>query len=180
MDFPKPGDILRIESYKHDGTLHRTWKRSVVLDGSDSLLLANKDVEVMEADGRRWISEGLAVCQFHRKHWFNTILLFGSEGFHRYYCNIASPYRYENGKLVYIDYDLDLIADKHGYYRWMDTDEFEKNRCRMNYPIEVLDRVEEAVSELERRVRTCTHPFHPDFVQAGYYLFLTYAKQLMG
>lgn len=178
MESIQPGNILRIESRKHDGAFHRSWKRSVVLDAGEPLLLANRDVEVTESDGREWISKGLALCQFHRNRWFNTIILLDSAGSHRFYCNIASPCSLEEDRLLYTDYDLDLLVESDLSYRWLDFDEFEQNRHRQGYPAEVVRLVTEAVTELETRVTEGREPFTSDFVQRGYDLFLSHEKQL--
>lgn len=172
------GDIVRIESWKHDGSLHRVWKKSVVLFPGEPLILANLDVEVVESDGREWVSPGLAICQFHRNEWFHTILLFDEqEKPCQYYTNIASPCRIENGVISYIDYDLDMIADVDLRYRWVDQDEFEANRRKMNYPIEVVCQVERAVKRLEERVRRREAPFTPSFVRKWYHQFLLFKEK---
>lgn len=31
MNAPKEGDYIAIQSYKHDGSLHRTWRDTMVL-----------------------------------------------------------------------------------------------------------------------------------------------------
>lgn len=31
MKLPKEGDFITIQSYKHDGSLHRTWRDTMVL-----------------------------------------------------------------------------------------------------------------------------------------------------
>ncbi|PTX60739.1 hypothetical protein C8P63_10848 [Melghirimyces profundicolus] len=176
----QPKDHIRIISRKHDGSFHRSWERSVVLTVGSSLRVANRDVKVTESDGRTWISEGLAVCQFHRNKWFNTILLFSPEGSHRFYCNLASPFEMEDGNLVYIDYDLDLLVEPGGNFRWLDWDEFLKNRRLYGYPSDVVKKVLDAASELEYRAENGKEPFTPGFVENSYYLYLSYANQVNG
>ncbi|GGA50743.1 UPF0374 protein YgaC [Kroppenstedtia guangzhouensis] len=176
----RAGEILRIESRKHGGAFHRSWKRSVVLDPGEPLLLANRDVEVTESDGHKWFSKGLALCQFHRNHWFNTIIMIDTTGSHRFYCNIASPCSLESHGLVYTDYDLDLLVEPDLTYRWLDRDDYERNRSRLGYSREITQRVEEAVSQLEHLVTEGKEPFTSGFVQKGVHRFLSYEKQLMG
>ncbi|MFD1428132.1 protein associated with RNAse G/E [Kroppenstedtia sanguinis] len=180
MQTIRAGDILRIESRKHGGLFHRSWKRSVVLDPGEPLLLANRNVEVTESDGRKWLSKELALCQFHRNHWFNTIIRIDPTGSHHFYCNIASPYSLERQGLVYTDYDLDLWVEPDRTTRWLDRDEYEINRRRLGYSREVTHHVEAAVAELEHLVATGSEPFTSGFVQKGVHLFLSYEKQLMG
>lgn len=174
----KKGDVVRIESRKHDGSLHRVWKKSVVLSPGEPLILANHDVEVVESDGQEWVSPGLAICQFHRNEWFHTILLFDErEKPCQYYTNIASPCRIENGVISYIDYDLDMIVDIDFRYRWVDQDEFEANRRKMDYPKDVVYEVERAVKRLEERVRRREAPFTPSFVRKWYHQYLLFKKK---
>ncbi|SMO76048.1 DUF402 domain-containing protein [Melghirimyces algeriensis] len=177
----RAGDIIQIESRKHSGVFHRSWERSIVLNCTDqSLLVANRDVGVTEADGRKWVSKGLALCQFHRNEWFNTILLFSSDGFYRFYCNIAAPFIIENQRLIYTDYDLDLLVEADGSYRWLDQDEFEKNRRLYRYPPHIVTNVMAGVEKLEFNVKNQKDPFNTEFVTNGYHLYLSREHQLMG
>ena len=45
------------------------------------------------------------------------------DGIH-YYCNISSPYVYDDEAIKYIDYDLDLRVDSKFNYRILDKDEY--------------------------------------------------------
>lgn len=162
----KQGDTIRIESYKHGGTLHRAWKKSVILRSEDPLILANQDVEVVEKDGDEWIFPGLAICRFSRQDWFQTVILYDEEfRLKRYYCHIASPCRIdsESGTLAYIDYDLDLSVGPDLKAEWLDEDEFSENRIRYGYPDEVLKSIAEARRQLEERIHRREEPFSPEF-----------------
>ncbi|SDW79508.1 hypothetical protein SAMN05444487_106120 [Marininema mesophilum] len=177
----RAGEILRIESYKHDGSFHRSWDRSVVLEGGEPLLLANRDVHVTDGSGEKWISKSLAICQFHRTRWYNTIVIFNGYGRNpRYYCNIASPCRLEGKCLVYVDYDLDLAVDEMGCAQWLDRKEFAANRRKMDYPDEVVNQVEKAEAELNKCFSEGRGPFTSSFIQAGVHRYLPFEKELMG
>ncbi|MDA8352858.1 MAG: DUF402 domain-containing protein [Firmicutes bacterium] len=176
----RPGDRIRIESRKYDGGFHRSWLQSVVLKTQDPLLVANRDVQVTESDGSQWFTKGLAICQFHRDEWFNTIVLFDARGSYRFYCNLASPYTWQQGVLVYTDFDLDLLVEADGSYRWLDREEFEQNRRLYSYPPQLVKRIREAALQLEERVRSGEAPFTPGFVRTGYHLYLSYKNYLMG
>jgi Uncharacterized domain/protein associated with RNAses G and E len=39
MQIPREGDYVAIQSYKHDGHLHRTWRETMVLKTSENELL---------------------------------------------------------------------------------------------------------------------------------------------
>ena len=48
MILPEEGAVIRIESYKHGERLHRAWKKSLVLEKGEPLVIANYNVEVVE------------------------------------------------------------------------------------------------------------------------------------
>ncbi|WP_309865002.1 DUF402 domain-containing protein [Desmospora profundinema] len=175
------GDWIRIESRKHDGSFHRAWKRSRVLRvTSREILVANRDVEVEESDGRQRISPGLALCQFHRNKWYNTILLYDEAGSHRWYCNIASPFRWSGRTLIYTDYDWDLTVDSTRKFRWLDREEFTRNSVRYSYPASVRSCVEKARKELSQRLQKGQSPFTSSFVEEGYHQYLSLKNLSMG
>lgn len=108
MKLPKEGDFITIQSYKHDKSLHRTWRDTMVLKTTDTALIGvNDHTLVTESDGRRWVTREPAIVYFHKKYWFNIIAMIRDNGV-SYYCNLASPYVLDEEALKYIDYDLDV------------------------------------------------------------------------
>lgn len=52
MRLPKEGDFITIQSYKHDGSLHRTWRDTMVLKTTENALIGvNDHTLVTENDG---------------------------------------------------------------------------------------------------------------------------------
>jgi protein associated with RNAse G/E len=179
MILPEEGAVIRIESYKHGERLHRAWKKSLVLEKGEPLVIANYNVEVVEADGREWVFSGLTIGRFHRFDWYHTLAVFGKEGNFRLYTHIASPYRYRNGVLSYIDYDLDLVVEQDGERRWVDREEFDQNRVRYSYPDEVVKKIEETVERVDRMARSGEEPFTPEWANRWYHRFQSYKSRLM-
>ena len=92
---PETGSYVYIQSYKHDGSLHRTWCRGFVLEANEDRIVAVTDKTwVIEADGRRWLTREPAVCFFYTHLWFNIISMIRMSGIY-YYCNLASPSLYD-------------------------------------------------------------------------------------
>ena len=88
---PKEGEFITIKSYKHDGSLHRTWRDTMVLKTSENALIGcNDHTLVTEADGRRWVTREPALVYFHKHYWFNIVAMIRDNGV-SYYCNLASP-----------------------------------------------------------------------------------------
>lgn len=64
---PKEGEFVTIQSYKHDGKLHRTWRDTMVLKTSEhSMIGVNDHTLVTESDGRRWVTREPAIVYFHK------------------------------------------------------------------------------------------------------------------
>ncbi|TQS70645.1 DUF402 domain-containing protein [Ornithinibacillus gellani] len=174
MAVPTPGSKIQIESYKHNGSLHRVWESSLVLKGTEMVVIgANDRTLVTESDGRTWMTREPAICYFHAKYWFNIIGMLREDGIY-YYCNISSPFVYEDKKVKYIDYDLDLKIFPDMTYTVLDEDEYEVHRKQMNYP-EVLDRIlYNHIEYLQKWVQQRKGPFAPGFIDQWYERFLTY------
>lgn len=174
MVAPEEGSHFQIKSYKHNGTLHRVWEDSIVLKGTENVFIAaNDQTRVWESDGRTWKTREPAICYFHAQHWFNIIGMLRSDGIH-YYCNISSPFIFEDNALKYIDYDLDVKVFPDMTYILLDEDEYEEHKQLMNYP-HVLDRIlYKNIDHLILWIHQRKGPFAPDFVDRWYERFLTY------
>ncbi|MBC5636126.1 DUF402 domain-containing protein [Ornithinibacillus sp. BX22] len=174
MVAPRAGTDLKIQSYKHNGNLHRVWESTIVLKGTEQVVIgANDKTNVLESDGRTWITREPAICYFHSKHWFNIIGMLRDDGIH-YYCNISSPFVYEENAIKYIDYDLDLKVYPDMTFDLLDEDEYQLHRDEMNYP-GVLDRIlYNNMAELQHWIQQRKGPFSPGFVDQWYERFLTY------
>lgn len=174
MSAPLAGSEIQIKSYKHNGRLHRVWTSSQVLQGTENVIIAANDkTKVIESDGRTWLTREPAISYFHSQYWFNVIGMLRNDGIY-YYCNISSPFVYDNEALKYIDYDLDVKVYPDYTHQLLDEDEYEEHKLQMNYP-HVFDRIlYKNVNELLRWVHERKGPFAPDFVDKWYERYLTY------
>ena len=168
MSVPKEGEFITIQSYKHDGNLHRTWRDTMVLKTSEhSLIGVNDHTLVTESDGRRWVTREPAIVYFHEKFWFNVIAMIRENGV-SYYCNLASPYLLDKEALKYIDYDLDIKVFPDGEKRLLDVDEYEEHRKQMNYPPEIDFILKENVKILVDWINNEKGPFSQGYVDLWY------------
>ncbi|MBT2217731.1 DUF402 domain-containing protein [Virgibacillus dakarensis] len=174
MAGPKAGSKIKIYSYKHNGQLHRVWENSLVLKGTESIVIAANDkTGVIESDGRTWVTREPAICYFHSSFWFNIIGMLRTDGIY-YYCNIGSPFVYDAEALKYIDYDLDVKVYPDMTFDILDEDEYEEHKAQMNYPV-IIDRIlHKNLDYLLRWIRQRQGPFSPDFIDGWYERYLTY------
>jgi protein associated with RNAse G/E len=174
MIYPRPGEEIKIKSYKHNGALHRVWNSSTVLQtGITSWIVGNDRILVKEADGNEWRTKEPAICTFGKGQWFNTIGMLREDGVH-YYCNIGSPYRWQNAALQYIDYDLDVKVFPDMTYVILDQDEYDEHRRRMNYPETITHEIKRGLDELLSLIHQKKGPFEADYVERWYERYLQY------
>ncbi|SFM02982.1 nucleoside tri-diphosphate phosphatase [Salibacterium qingdaonense] len=172
MDFPETGSVIEIQSYKHDGTLHRIWEETFILQGTSKEIIGGNDrIRVHEANGRVWRTREPAICYFHRDKWFNTIGMVRSDGIH-FYCNVGTPFVWDEEALKYIDYDLDIKVFPDMTYHVLDEDEYELHKRKMNYPPELEQKISEGLEELQSWIYQRKGPFEPSFVEKWYERFL--------
>lgn len=168
MHQPKEGEFITVKSYKHDGTLHRTWKDCMVLKTSaESIIACNDHTLVIEDNGRKWFTREPALLYFHKKYWFNVVTMIRSNGI-SYYSNLASPFVLDEEGLKYIDYDLDVKIFPNGEKKLLDTDEYLAHGLEMDYPEELDLILKSHLDELIRWIAEERGPFSEDYVDIWY------------
>lgn len=172
MKLPKEGDFITIQSYKHDGSLHRTWRDTMVLKTTENAVIGvNDHTLVTEADGRRWVTREPAIVYFHKKYWFNIIAMIRDNGI-SYYCNLASPYILDQEALKYIDYDLDVKVFADGEKKLLDVDEYETHKKEMHYSPDIDYILKEHVKILVDWINNGKGPFSQSYVNIWYKRYL--------
>lgn len=163
---------IQIQSYKHNGALHRCWDRNWVLfDDDDFLIVASQRTKVTEGDGRRWYTREPAVTFFSKKEWFNVICMLKDDGIH-FYCNIASPTLIDKGIAKYIDYDLDVKLFPDGSTRLLDRQEYDKHKKLYSYSDELDCVLQKVTFQILDRMRSHEFPFQEDISRQWYKKFL--------
>jgi len=169
---PEVGKYVYIQSFKHDGTLHRTWCKGLVLDATDEYIVAVTDRSwVIESDGRKWLTREPAVCFFYTKKWFNVISMIRHSGIY-YYCNLASPSIYDGEAIKNIDYDLDVKLYPDGGYQILDENEYQEHSEKMHYPTIVKQIVEEQMNQLIDIMDKAETPFNEKCINDYYNQYL--------
>lgn len=167
------GRWLAIQSYKHDGTVHRTWDRGFVLENNeDYIIVATKKAKVVEANGRRWHTKEPAVTIFSKKEWWNAICMIKEDGI-CYYCNIASPSIIDHETIKYIDYDLDakLFSDK--VIKVLDEKEYKRHRKQYGYDEDLNKILRYQTDDIVERMKKSEFPFIDQKINEYYALFLS-------
>ena len=157
-------DSVFIQSYKHNGQLHRTWSKAMIIDETDDFYVAVTDRSwVVESDGRRWLTKEPAICFFYKKRWFNVMSMVRKTGIY-YYCNIATPSLYDGEAIKNIDYDLDVKVFPDGTYNILDENEYQYHSQLMNYPKDIKDIVEDELKNLVQMIEEKKEPFKKEYI----------------
>ena len=164
----KIGNKYSIHSYKHDGSLHRSWDEAILLDiFDDYLVFGNDKTIVTESDGRTWKTKELAVLYFFKNKWFNIIGQNKEDGIY-YYCNMASPFIIEDNTIKYIDYDLDLRIFADESYKVLDRGEYKYHKKLMEYPEEIDIILKKELKELINMAKKKEGAFNKEIINNYY------------
>lgn len=170
--YPTPGSYVFIQSYKHDGSLHRTWCRAFVVEADEERIVAVTDRSwVIESDGRKWLTREPAVCFFYTKKWYNVISMIRHAGVF-YYCNLASPSIYDGEAIKNIDYDLDVKLYPDGGYQILDENEYAENARKWGYSEEVKKIIEKQMNILIDEMAYGDEPFTQACIDRYYNQYL--------
>jgi len=165
------GRKYQIHSFKHNGTYHRIWDRTYLIDqDEDYLVFANEKTRVHEANGKSWFTKEPAICFFFKDRWYNIISMLKDDGVY-YYCNLASPFTIDDEAIKYIDYDLDVKVFPNRQYKILDRFEYKLNADDMKYPKDVKEIIEYELKGLEKSIKRSDFPFDDKLVQEYYIKF---------
>lgn len=173
---PNIDETIYIQSFKHDGSLHRTWAKGYVIESNEERIVAVTDKStVIEADGRTWITREPAICFFYPDRWYNVICMIRKTGIY-YYCNLASPSIYDGEALKNIDYDLDVKINPLKKVIIVDEDEYDLHSMQMSYSISLHKAIHKWLSILLEDINQSKSPFNSVEVNRLYELYLEKLK----
>lgn len=160
----KIGDYVHVQSYKHNGSLHRTWSKALVIDVQETFVVAVTDrTWVVESDGRRWLTKEPAICFYYEDHWFNIISMVRKSGIY-YYINLASPSLYDGEAIKNIDYDLDVKIFPDETYMILDENEYQYHAEKMNYPDNIKKIIDDELKTLLKMIEKKKEPFNFTYI----------------
>ena len=178
---PKPGSYVHIQSFKHDGSLHRTWCQGYVLEADENKIVAVTDrAWVIEDDGRKWITREPAICFFYTHKWFNVISMIRHEGL--VLTSYKDPFDTMTTNVIgttsvleairNIDYDLDVKLYPDGGYSILDENEYADHAKKMKYPKKIMDIVEKQMELLIDMMDREEEPFNQSCIDKYYDMYL--------
>lgn len=155
------GRVVRVDSLKFDGRLHRSWPaRLVRRDGPLIVLEGVFETEVRHAL-LGTIPAGTLSTEFYwTDRWYSVFRFRAPAGRLRcYYCNVNRPAEFDGDALSFVDLDIDVLVAPDFSYTVLDEDEFEAHAAEFGYDETLRARVRESLSELLRLIETRAFPF---------------------
>ncbi len=158
------GDSIKIYAYKHDESLHRTWRGvNVVLYNDEMIVVANTHAKVIESSGRNWFTQEPSIAFFYFKYFYNVIAMLKKDGIY-FYCNLSSPAVADSEGIKYVDYDLDVRVTPSFTYKVLDKKEYLENSLKYGYSDDLKEVIEKTLKYLLVKIKDKKHPFNHDYV----------------
>ena len=171
------GKRYQIHGYKHNGQIHRAWNEAVLLEKNDDyMVFGNDHTRVTESDGRIWYTKEPAIMYFFKNRWFNIIGQLKDRGIF-YYCNIASPFIFDDKTIKYIDYDLDLRVFPDKSYKVLDRGEYKYHKKIMNYSSDIDKILKEELDNLIELVKDKSKYFSDEELEKYHKIYKKYKEK---
>jgi protein associated with RNAse G/E len=155
------GKVVRVDSLKFDGRLHRSWPARLVRRAGSLLVLEG----VFETEVRHpllgHIRAGTLSTEFYwTDRWYSVFRFREPTGqLRNYYCNVNRPAEYDGETLSFVDLDIDVLVAPDFSYTVLDEDEFEAHAAEFGYDEALRARVRLALDELLGLIETRAFPF---------------------
>jgi protein associated with RNAse G/E len=154
-----PGTEYRVESRSFDGRSRWEWAGRYVGRAPSLLVLQCNAGDTIISEGRSypWPDDSL---QFYwSDRWYNIRAALRDGEPYFFSCNVAMPAGFSDGRVSYVDLDLELAVTDGLSARLEGEDDFRRNVAAMGHPPDVVRRAEDAVRELQSLVRAGRPPF---------------------
>jgi uncharacterized protein len=155
------GRVIRVESLKFDGRLHRSWPARLLRRDGPLLVLEG----VFETEVRHTllgtIAAGTLSTEFYWTDRWHSVFRFRepSGALRNYYCNVNRPAEFDGEILSFVDLDIDVLVAPDFSYTVLDEDEFEAHAAGFGYGEGLRRRVRDALGELIGLIETRSFPF---------------------
>lgn len=162
---PKP---IIVKCFKNDGSLHRSWYNSYLIDNNDEyFILCSIKAFVIEKNKRKWLAKEPAITIFPKKKWYNVCAML-KDPYIGYYVNLASPPILEDGIIKYVDYDLDMKLNFENEIKLIDLNEYIDHKESMHYDPRIDEILKKTIVDIRSLMEQRTFPFD-DLKNIDYY-----------
>ncbi|MGD2177544.1 MAG: DUF402 domain-containing protein [Anaerolineae bacterium] len=119
------GERVQVRAYKPDGTCYRWWHATVELVEPHKVVLVAPVGHRVEDMGGGWTSEHAIRAFYWLNRWYSLLEVYAPDGtLEEIYVNIASPAKIEDGRIWFVDCELDVSREPPHEARIVDEEEF--------------------------------------------------------
>ena len=145
----KPGDLIHVRACKTDGTVYRSWHTIIESVDADSIItISAPGGYVFDLVRGHYFTKHILRSYYWFDKFYNLIEVFDAKGMlEQIYLNIASPPRFENEGMSFIDHELDVSKILPDPARLVDEDEFAEAVLKYRYTEEFQQKMYVAAQE---------------------------------
>lgn len=152
---------ITINSRKYDRSLRRSWHCSLIQETDDYFMFLGEFDEEIAHKELGVIRPGTVSYEYYwRNEYYNVFRFHEPDGmFRNFYCNVNMPPIFQNDTLDYIDLDIDILVWKDFSIEILDIDEYEENKRKYSYPVDLQHKISESVESLLSKIKHREFPF---------------------
>lgn len=141
--------------------MHREWRAELLRAEGGLIVVEGVFEEEVRHPLLGTISAGTLSTEYYwGDRWYSVFRFREPSGeLRNYYCNVNTPARLEDGRLTFVDLDIDVLVAPDFSLRVLDEDEFDAHERLYDYPPEFRGRARGALAEVCELIRLRRFPF---------------------
>ena len=145
----------------YDGRLKRSWPARLVRRADPLLVVEGVfDAEVRHPLLGRIAAGTLSTEFYWTDRWYSVFRFRQPSGdLRNFYCNLNTPPVLSEGRITFVDLDIDVLVAPDFSIQVLDVDEFELHAEQYQYPLELRRRTSEALAEVLQLIARRQFPF---------------------
>lgn len=154
-----PGQAYVVESRSFDNRSTWRWEAQFVGRAPSLMVLQSVAGDSIRSGERSYPWPADTLQFYWSDRWYNIRAALRDGEPYFYSCNVAMPAEFVEGRISYIDLDLEIAVTDGLSLRLEGEEDFARNTLAMHYPPDVVQRARDAVQELQSLVRAGRPPF---------------------
>lgn len=151
---------FNVHSTKYDGSEHYRYPAMIVREEPNLLMLYKQPGTPINGYRGSFLAKYHTLEFYWSERPYNlSVIWYPNWQPRMHYINVATPARWDDGTLRYIDLDLDVVWFAHGRVVLDDEDEFELHQRKFGYPQELIDQAWASSHEVRDLIARRVPPF---------------------
>lgn len=148
-----------VESRSFDGRTCWEWDAEFIGRAPSLLVLHSRAGDKISSGERAHVWPTDTLQFYWSDRWYNIRAALRDDELYFFSCNVAMPAGFSEGRVDYVDLDLELAVSDGMSTNLEGEEDFQRNAATMKYPPDVVQRAHSAVEELRGLVHAGRPPF---------------------